>query len=190
MSGLEIMRSTEVICSYIMKGFDMTKNCPIILCGFTSSGKTTIGKLLSERLGLPFYDTDQMLIEHYQMMIPEIFAKGGETLFRDYEHEIARRVCTLGPSVVSTGGGMLTFDRNGEILAKNGMIFYIDRPFEDCYANLAQHPERPLFKNHTKKEVQDMYLIRRDLYRKYAKFDIKNTGTAGEAAEKICDLLK
>ena len=85
---------------------------------------------------------------------------------------------------------MLTFDRNGEILAKNGMIFYIDRPFEDCYSNLAQHPERPLFKNHTKKEVQDMYLIRRDLYRKYAKFDIKNTGTAGEAAEKICDLLK
>ena len=106
----------------------MTETCPIILCGFTSSGKTTIGKLLSEKLNLPFFDTDQMLIEHYQMTIPEIFSKGGETLFRDYEHEIARQVCTLGPSVVSTGGGMLTFDRNGEILAKSGIIFYIDRP--------------------------------------------------------------
>lgn len=167
----------------------MTKNCPIILCGFTSSGKTTIGKLLSERLGLPFYDTDQMLIEHYQMTIPEIFAKGGETLFRDYEHEIARRVCTLGPSVVSTGGGMLTFDRNGEILAKNGMIFYIDRPFEDCYANLAQHPERPLFKNHTMDEVQEMYLTRRGLYRKYAQYDIPNIGIPQDAVEKICRLL-
>lgn len=92
----------------------MTPEHPIILCGFTSSGKTTIGKLLSEQLGLPFYDTDQMLIEHYKMTIPEIFAKGGESLFRDYEHEIARQVCGLGPSVVSTGGGMLTFDRNGE----------------------------------------------------------------------------
>ena len=75
----------------------MTPEHPIILCGFTSSGKTTIGKLLSEQLGLPFYDTDQMLIEHYKMTIPEIFAEGGESLFRDYEHEIARQVCGLGP---------------------------------------------------------------------------------------------
>lgn len=130
----------------------MTPEHPIILCGFTSSGKTTIGKLLSEQLGLPFYDTDQMLIEHYKMTIPEIFAKGGESLFRDYEHEIAHQVCGLGPSVVSTGGGMLTFDRNGEILEKSGTIFYIDRPFEDCYRNLALHPERPLFKNIQKRK--------------------------------------
>ena len=54
----------------------MTPEHPIILCGFTSSGKTTIGKLLSEQLGLPFYDTDQMLIEHYKMTIPEIFVPG------------------------------------------------------------------------------------------------------------------
>ena len=76
----------------------LTPEHPIILCGFTSSGKTTIGKLLSEQLGLPFYDTDQMLIEHYKMTIPEIFAEGGESLFRDYEHEIARQVCGLGLS--------------------------------------------------------------------------------------------
>ena len=120
----------------------MTPEHPIILCGFTSSGKTTIGKLLSEQLGLPFYDTDQMLIEHYKMTIPEIFAEGGESLFRDYEHEIARQVCGLGPSVVSTGGGMLTFDRNGEILEKSGTIFYIDRPFEDCYRYLRTMQKR------------------------------------------------
>ena len=152
----------------------MTPEHPIILCGFTSSGKTTIGKLLSEQLGLPFYDTDQMLIEHYKMTIPEIFA---------------RQVCGLGPSVVSTGGGMLTFDRNGEILAKSGTIFYIDRPFEDCYRNLALHPERPLFKNHTKEEIENTYLTRRGLYKKYAKYNIPNTGEPQDAAEKICALL-
>lgn len=167
----------------------MTPERPIILCGFTSSGKTTIGKLLSEQLGLPFYDTDQMLIEHYKMTIPEIFAKGGESLFRDYEHEIAHQVCDLGPSVISTGGGMLTFDRNGEILAKSGMIFYIDRPFEDCYRNLALHPERPLFKNHTKEEIENTYLTRRGLYKKYAKYDIPNTGGPQDAVAKICALL-
>ena len=138
---------------------------------------------------LPFYDTDQMLIEHYKMTIPEIFAKGGESLFRDYEHEIARQVCGLGPSVVSTGGGMLTFDRNGEILEKSGTIFYIDRPFEDCYRNLALHPERPLFKNHTKEEIENTYLTRRGLYKKYAKYDIPNTKGPQDAVEKICALL-
>ncbi len=167
----------------------MTPEHPIILCGFTSSGKTTIGKLLSEQLGLPFYDTDQMLIEHYKMTIPEIFAKGGESLFRDYEHEIAHQVCGLGPSVVSTGGGMLTFDRNGEILEKSGTIFYIDRPFEDCYRNLALHPERPLFKNHAKEEIENTYLTRRGLYKKYAKYDIPNTKGPQDAVEKICALL-
>ena len=60
----------------------MARNCPIILCGFTSSGKTTIGKLLSERLGLPFYDTDQMLIEHYQKLMQ---IDGSE----DYSDDIA-----------------------------------------------------------------------------------------------------
>ena len=167
----------------------MTPEHPIILCGFTSSGKTTIGKLLSEQLGLPFYDTDQMLIEHYKMTIPGIFAKGGESLFRDYEHEIARQVCGLGPSVVSTGGGMLTFDRNGEILEKSGTIFYIDRPFEDCYRNLALHPERPLFKNHTKEEIENTYLTRRGLYKKYAKYAIPNTTGPQDAVTIICSLL-
>lgn len=133
-------------------------------------------ELLSEQLGLPFYDTDQMLIEHYKMTIPEIFSEGGEFFVRDYEHEIARQVCGLGPSVVSTGGGMLTFDRNGELLEKSGMIFYIDRPFEDCYRNLALHPERPLFKNHTKEEIENTYLTRRGLYKKYAKYATRIPG--------------
>jgi len=84
---------------------------------------------------------------------------------------------------------MLTFDRNGEILEKSGTIFYIDRPFEDCYRNLALHPERPLFKNHTKEEIENTYLTRRGLYKKYAKYNIPNTGEPQDAAEKICALL-
>ena len=84
---------------------------------------------------------------------------------------------------------MLTFDRNGEILEKSGTIFYIDRPFEDCYRNLALHPERPLFKNHTKEEIENTYLMRRGLYKKYAKYDIPNTKGPQDAVEKICALL-
>ncbi len=116
--------------------------------------------------------------------------KAAKPLFRDYEHEIARRVCTLGPSVVSTGGGMLTFDRNGEILAKNGMIFYIDRPFEDCYAQSCTASGsgrclRIIQKKNVQRFVPHFAVIFTANMRSLI---LKNTGTAGEAAEKsaIC----
>lgn len=161
---------------------------PIILCGFTSSGKTTIGKLLAGRLAVPFYDTDQMLTEQSRMTIKEIFSKGGESLFRDMEHEIAKQVCTLGPSVISTGGGMLTFKRNGDILSRDGIILYIDRPFEDCYESLSHYPDRPLFKNHSKEEVQETYRTRTSLYMEYASAVIKNDSTPEDAVQKILSL--
>ena len=168
----------------------MTPEHPIILCGFTSSGKTTIGKLLSEQLGLPFYDTDQMLIEHYKMTIPEIFAKGGESLFRDYEHEIARQVCGLGPSVVSTGGGMLISERNGKLLSEAGTIIYLNRPFEACYRSLMQNPDRPLIKNNTREELRERYEKRAVSYQTYADFTVKNDRTPQLTAQRIVEFLK
>lgn len=162
---------------------------PIILCGFTSSGKTTIGQLLAKELDLPFFDTDQMITEQNHMTIREIFDKGGETLFRDMEHEIAAQVCQLGPSVVSTGGGMLTFDRNGKLLAEHGLILYIDRPFESCYRNLSGQPDRPLFRDHTREELEALYHERKSRYLTYASRTIKNNGTPEDAVASVLTLL-
>jgi len=163
---------------------------PVILCGFTSCGKTTVGKLLAGRLDVPFYDTDLMLTEQNHMTIKEIFAKGGENLFRDMEHEAAKQVCSLGPSVVSTGGGMLTFERNGELLSGNGIILYIDRSFADCYESLSRSPDRPLFKNHTKEEIMETYRSRTAMYKRYASAIIKNDSTPEDAVASICEYLR
>lgn len=160
-----------------------------ILCGYTGSGKTTIGKLAAKQLALPFYDTDQMLISKFQMTIPEIFAQGGEALFRDMEHQIAKQVCAMPPAVISTGGGMLTFERNGDLLSRHGIIFYIDRPFEDCYRGLALQKDRPLVKNHTKEELFQNYLEREEKYKKYAAYIIKNDSTPEDAAWKIVSFV-
>lgn len=163
---------------------------PIILCGFTSSGKTTVGELLAQQLCVPFYDTDQMLIEQNQMTIKEIFAKGGEALFRDLEHEIARQVCSLGPSVISTGGGMLTYERNAELLSAHGTIFYIDRSFENCYQSLAKQPDRPLYKNHTKEEMEETYRSRVEKYMRSAVLAVKNNSTPEDAVHQIYTYLE
>ena len=88
------------------------------------------------------------------MTIPEMFKKGGESYFRDLEHEIAKKVCSMSRAVVSTGGGMRTFARNGEILSKQGIVIYLEKDFEECYSRLALEKDRPLVKSRTKEELR------------------------------------
>lgn len=164
-------------------------NRPIILCGYTSCGKTTIGHLLSQMLEIDFYDTDQILTSQHQKSISDIFSQGGEALFRQLEYGIVKQVCSLGPSVVSTGGGMLASEQNARLLSRHGIIIYIQRPFEACYQSLSQQPERPLFKNHTKEELAATYEKRSGIYQKYSSFTVKNEHSPQAAANSIYDFL-
>ncbi len=162
---------------------------PIILCGFMSSGKTTVGRPLARRLGYEFADTDELLMETYGMTIPEIFKRGGETYFRDLEHEIAKKVCSMKNTVVSTGGGMLTFPQNGEILSRCGFVVYLEKDFEECYSRLAAQENRPIVQSRTKEELRHMYEDRIPLYRRYAAFSIRNHGTVEDAVNQIVSVV-
>ena len=162
-----------------------TPASPIILCGFMSSGKTTIGRPLAKRLGYGFVDTDELLVETYGMTIPEMFQKGGETYFRDLEHEIAKKVCSMTHTVVSTGGGMLTFPRNGDLLSRRGYVIYLEKDFEECYSRLAAQKDRPMVQTRTKEQLRQMYEDRIALYRQYAACTIKNHGTVEDAVNQI-----
>lgn len=162
----------------------------IVLCGFMSSGKTTIGKPLAEKLGYQFVDTDQLLISAFQMTIPEMFAKGGEAYFRDCEHEIARIAAAMEHTVVSTGGGMMTFERNAHLLAEHAAVVYIHQDFDTCYQRLSAQKDRPLIKNNTREDLQHMYESRIASYKKYASFTLENRGSVEEAVNQIIDFLQ
>lgn len=161
----------------------------IVLCGFMSSGKTTIGKPLAKELGYRFIDTDELLIKTYGMSIPEMFAKGGESYFRDLEHEIAKQVSELEKVVISTGGGMMTYERNAKVLSEKGTIIYIDQDFETCYQRLSQNPERPLVKNNTKEQLYEKYCSRIPSYQKYASYILNNPGSVEDSVQSIMDYL-
>ncbi len=161
----------------------------LILCGYTGSGKSTVGKLLAKRLGLPFYDTDRMLVEKYDMSVPELYVKYGEAGFRDLEHEIAVEASKIPEGVVATGGGMMIYDRNIEVLKARGKVIYICRPFEDCYEFLSQHPERPLIRNNTKEELEQRYLDRDRAYRSCADIVVKNTTNPRDTTRKLVKML-
>ena len=142
--------------------------CSLILCGFTASGKSAVGSRLADELIVPFYDTDQMLEEKHGMSPQALFAKHGDAVFRDLEHEVALEAAALPPCVISTGGGMLTYPRNAEVLKACGKIILIDRAFDRIWQCLSSQPDRPLLRGRTKENVRAMYDTRMLAYLAWA----------------------
>jgi len=95
----------------------------IIFTGFMGTGKTTVGKLLAERLGRHFIDTDELIEERQGMSIPEIFATLGEPAFRKMETDIATELGQKEGLVISTGGRLMLDPANVEALSVNGRVF-------------------------------------------------------------------
>ncbi len=162
-----------------------TDKTNIVLCGFMSSGKTTIGKPLAKALGYTFVDTDQLLVSTFGQTIPQMFAEGGEAYFRDREHQIARVAAAMEHAVISTGGGMMANEQNARVLAETGTIIYIHQDFSTCYRRIKSQPDRPLVKNNTREDLHRMYLSRIPGYKKYASFTLENHGSVKEAVQTI-----
>ncbi len=163
----------------------MAKN--IILCGFMSCGKTTVGKKLADLIGYKFIDTDEMIIELSGKSIKELFAEGGEELFRDMEHEVAKKLDSLEGYVISTGGGMMTFDRNIDVI-NNGIVIYIDTPFNICYKRLLG-TGRPIVSSKTRDEMIKMYNERISMYKKASHYKVKNNNKPNETAKEIMEVM-
>lgn len=167
-----------------------TDKTNIVLCGFMSSGKTTIAKPLAKALGYGFVDTDQLLVSTFQKTIPQMFAQGGEAYFRDCEHEIAQLAAAMEHTVISTGGGMMTFERNAKALAGTGIIIYVHQDFNTCYRRLSSQKDRPLVQNNSREDFYRMYCARTPLYRKYASYTLENHGSVKEAVNTIIKFLE
>ncbi len=98
----------------------------IFLVGLSGSGKSSVGRLLAERLGIPFYDTDVLVEEQCGMSIAAIFEQHGETYFRDCESRMLVSVVRKPEgAVIATGGGIVLRKANRELLHKQGVIVYL-----------------------------------------------------------------
>src|SRR5947209_6800373 len=97
----------------------------IVLIGMMGSGKTTVGRRLALRLGLPFVDVDQEIVEAAGMPIPDIFARHGEEHFRDGERRVMSRVLADAPRVVATGGGAFMNDATRARIANNAISIWL-----------------------------------------------------------------
>jgi len=113
----------------------------LILTGFMGTGKTTVGRLVAEKLGLEFVDTD-LVIEERHGPIHEIFEREGESAFRDIERALAQELGRRIGLVVATGGRMLLDPENFRALSQNGRIFCLVASPEVIYDRVSRDPSR------------------------------------------------
>ena len=165
----------------------------IILLGFSGGGKTTVGKLLSERTGMPDLDTDAMIVESEGRSIADIFASEGEPYFRDLETGLLERLLNDDvPAVLAIGGGMPVRPVNREYLKRLGRVFYLKARIETLARRLKGDTDRPLLQtDDLEGRIRRMLADRENIYLEMADNIIDTDDmTAEETADRIISLVK
>lgn len=156
----------------------------VFLCGFMGCGKSTIAAALSKAMGTACCDTDELIVEKEKMSIPEIFEKKGEKYFREAETEIVEELGNY-KGVAACGGGLMLSDKNAEIARKNGVVVFLNTPFEVCYDRISGDKNRPLAVSKTYDELKALYDERYEKYLKNSDFSIDCEGSPMEIARMI-----
>lgn len=158
----------------------------IVLIGMMGCGKTTIAKLLAEKMGRIYLDMDEYLVNKYHQSIDDMF-KIGEDYFRKNETDVCLSISKLEGYIISTGGGVVLNPKNIEYLKENGIIVFIDRPVEKI-AEDVDIASRPLLKDGVDKLYQ-LHLQRYQLYLNACDIHLINDQSAQNAVDRLIELL-
>lgn len=118
----------------------------VVLTGMMGSGKTAVGRMLAARLAVPFLDSDAEIERAANATIAEIFARDGESFFRDREAEVLRRLLQGPPGVLSTGGGAFLAERNRRAIAAAGVSVWLDADLGLLWDRVRHKDTRPLLR--------------------------------------------
>jgi len=162
----------------------------IILVGFMGSGKSTIGKVLAEQLGVDFIDSDEVISKNEGLSISEIFETKGEDCFRQKEREFVLGLPNVKPSVIAVGGGLPCFEDNLDLLKNAGTVFYLNVSVMTLVKRLQnEKSQRPLLANLEDKDLSnfvfDKLIERTAFYRKANHIIPNETGNVDAAVKEI-----
>ena len=137
----------------------------IVLIGFMGSGKSTVGRLLAQRLGFQAVDTDAIVVQAAGMPISDIFARDGESVFREYESAALSSLVDRTRVVVATGGGIVTRESNLELLHRIGFVVALTASEEVIFDRVSRNNKRPLLHTANPREtVSSLLAARAPLY--------------------------
>src|SRR5271169_3240073 len=118
----------------------------VVLVGMMGAGKTSVGKRLAAKLGLPFVDADAEIEAGAQLTISEIFERFGELYFREGERKVIARLLNGGPLVLATGGGAFMNATTRQNIVKHGVSIWLRPSFDILLARVRKKSNRPLLK--------------------------------------------
>lgn len=137
----------------------------IVLIGMMGSGKTTIGKLLGEKLTLRSIDIDVIIEQNEKRTVSEIFQNEGEKYFRNIERETIKKIFTNKDLIISLGGGAFEDQLTQELLLKNSIVIYLKTSPNVILERIKNNTNRPLLKNQmTVEKIQSIILQRQKNY--------------------------
>lgn len=147
------------------------------------SGKTSIGRLVSQRLGFQFIDTDAVIVERQGMQVSEMFERHGEAWFREQETSALRSLGILNRAIISTGGGIVTRPENHPILQELGFVVWLTASEDVIFERVSRNKKRPLLQTANPREtVQRLLQERHHLYESTAHFSLDTSDLSHEAA--------
>ena len=143
----------------------------VTLVGLPGAGKSTIGRQLARKRGLPFFDSDLVIEERLGETIRTFFAREGEAAFRDLEEQVIDELTLQGRCVLATGGGAVLRDRNRQNMRERGVVVYLHASPEQLMRRLRNDTKRPLLQvADPMARLQDLYEEREPLYKEVADF--------------------
>ena len=156
----------------------------VYLCGLMGSGKTTVGRLLAERLGASFFDLDAEIEREAGLAIADIFARQGETDFRGREARALFRLAHAEPAVVALGGGALLRRENRDLVLATGTLVWLDAPSPELVRRIGDVRSRPLLAGGD--PAATLERLREERMDDYQSAALR-VDTFGSAAAKIAD---
>ena len=168
----------------------MNSNKNIVFLGMMGSGKSSIGNLVSKKLGIPFIDIDYLIEEHAGMSISKIFKNNGQNYFRNLEEKITLKTLKNKKSVIALGGGGSINNKIREDILSNHFSFWLDWDESILLKRIKDSKKRPLAFKSTDKEIKTIIKKRIKIYSK-AQFKINcNKLTKTEIQNKIIEIYE
>ena len=164
---------------------------PIVLVGLMGAGKSTVGRRLAKRLGLPFVDSDIAIEEASGSPTAELFERYGEQDFRDGERRLVARLVEGDVRVIATGGGAFNDPRTRQLLNERAITIWLDAPVDVLAERTLKRDNRPLLRNGDRVGTLTRLADQRRAFYEEAQIHIRSgTGAHSDVVEAIVAALQ
>lgn len=158
----------------------------ICIIGMPGSGKSTIGRILSEKLNYKFYDTDENIENTMNLSIKDIFKIKGEMFFREIEKKEFNKLMIINNVIISTGGGIIL---NNENLLKKSFNIYLECKLDILIQRASRNQNRPLLLQDIEKKMKKLFNQRKDIYNKLSDLKIDTNYNIKKTIDNILNKL-